>query len=285
MNSEPRTAGDAPPKLTPSRPIDLATLRECIPLACPELASVVAQRAFGVGCAVAPPRVEAHRIRVVATGAIREEAVLEDGRRQVLRFLLKGDAIVPEGELAGVRYVGVRSGILYDITEESLSLCKCRPVRWEVWRQVHDGTAASTSSRHIVLLGRYSAEERIADFLDDLVERIGVEDGGACSLSVPMGREDIADHLGLKAETVSRQLGPSEEERRLLDLLKPGQRSFTNDRKRLSAPAYVPHFSAEASAPSRGATILLGPGPLGARAARERRRISKQSDGAGGIWA
>ena len=164
---------------------------------------------------------------------------MEDGRRQVLRFLLTGDAIISDGEMIGVRYVGVRSGILYDLTDASIARCKCRPMTSEAWRVLQNELRLRAIVRHIVMLGRYSAEERIADFLNDLVERIGVKEGDAYALSLPMGREDIADHLGMKAETVSRQLGRLKKNA-IIDLLKPGQ-VVVKDRKRLVG--LIPHFA------------------------------------------
>jgi CRP/FNR family nitrogen fixation transcriptional regulator len=53
-----------------------------------------------------------------------------------------------------------------------------------------------------VLLGRLTANERMAAFLTDLHERQG-EDG---IVNLPMQRNDIADYLGMTFETVSRVL-------------------------------------------------------------------------------
>jgi CRP/FNR family transcriptional regulator len=62
----------------------------------------------------------------------------------------------------------------------------------------------------MTLLGRKSAEEKIASFLLEMSERLG---GNGCetsgpqnSFELPFGRQQIADILGLTIETTSRQL-------------------------------------------------------------------------------
>ena len=54
----------------------------------------------------------------------------------------------------------------------------------------------------LVLLGRMSANEKMASFLLDLLDR-QVSDG---VVNLPMQRNDIADYLGVTFETVSRVL-------------------------------------------------------------------------------
>lgn len=67
-------------------------------------------------------------------------------------------------------------------------------------------------ARHwMLLLGRKSATEKIATFLLEMSERLvdagcGEDDGPAAAFTLPFGRQQIADILGLTIETVSRQL-------------------------------------------------------------------------------
>ena len=64
----------------------------------------------------------------------------------------------------------------------------------------------------MVLLGRKTAQEKVASFLLMLARRslmIGCQhsnSGGVASFELPLTRADMADYLGLTIETVSRQL-------------------------------------------------------------------------------
>ncbi|WP_368854932.1 helix-turn-helix domain-containing protein, partial [Serratia marcescens] len=56
----------------------------------------------------------------------------------------------------------------------------------------------------MVLLGRRSADEKIAAFLLGWRERLVSQKGVLDMVPLPMSRQDIADYLGLTIETVSR---------------------------------------------------------------------------------
>jgi len=57
------------------------------------------------------------------------------------------------------------------------------------------------TQEHLLLLGRKTACEKVASFLLDLADRFKAE-----VTTLPMGRQDMADYLGLTIETVSRMV-------------------------------------------------------------------------------
>jgi CRP/FNR family transcriptional regulator len=81
------------------------------------------------------------------------------------------------------------------------------------------------AQEQMLLLGRRTAEEKVASFLvgwRERLARIGEEERRTVALpmrrtiALPMSRQDIADYLGLTIETVSRTLTRFEREKMLI---------------------------------------------------------------------
>jgi CRP/FNR family nitrogen fixation transcriptional regulator len=137
---------------------------------------------------------EAGALYVVEFGVVRICRVTSDGRRQINAFLFAGDVFGFEAgdehqfyaesvNGAGVRVLRANG----DVAPNLLSLALASLVR---------------AQQHQVVLGRYSATEKLAGFILDMVDRQNAEN----VVGLPMQRNDIADYLGLTFETVSRAL-------------------------------------------------------------------------------
>ena len=160
-----------------------------------------------------------HSLYVIVDGSFRLSKVLEDGRRQVTGFLFRGD------------FVGVRSTDASAYTAEALedsSVCFF-PHRYldEIAidapgvkdRLIARGqTEYHKAQDHIVLLGKKTAEERVISFIELIGKTIGVDDDGRRTVPLPMPRQDIADYLGLRLETLSRTLAALKQDGRILEL-------------------------------------------------------------------
>jgi CRP/FNR family transcriptional regulator len=57
----------------------------------------------------------------------------------------------------------------------------------------------------MLLLGRKNAQEKVASLLVELARRIGA-DQARPAFRLPISRQEMADHLGLTIETVSRTM-------------------------------------------------------------------------------
>jgi CRP/FNR family transcriptional regulator, nitrogen fixation regulation protein len=138
----------------------------------------------------------------VVTGAVRSYKVLNDGRRQINAFYLPGDLF------------GLELGDEHTWSAESIAGCTILMVKRsavlcaserdaEIARQLWSLTAGELDgARNHGLLLIKSAQERVAAFLLEMSRRLA----GSDSVELPMGRQDIADYLGLTIETVSRTL-------------------------------------------------------------------------------
>jgi CRP/FNR family nitrogen fixation transcriptional regulator len=139
----------------------------------------------------------------VVSGTARVCKLLSDGRRQIEAFQLPGDIF------------GLESGAEHRFTAEAVEDVVVLAFRRSRFASLlHDNPAfgdqlmssmilsLERAQEHMVLLGRKTAQEKIATFLLDMSRRLTKTD----QVELPMQRTDIADHLGLTIETVSRTL-------------------------------------------------------------------------------
>jgi CRP-like cAMP-binding protein len=140
----------------------------------------------------------------VVSGLLRCFRVTPDGRRHVTRFVRAG-GIIGLGSHDFYRNSAeavVKSTIVaFPARALDASAERNVPVRRAV---LHAMTAEMAARDRIQFrLGRLWADERVADFLLELSDELG---GETTSSSITMSRGDIADHLGVTIETVSRAL-------------------------------------------------------------------------------
>jgi CRP/FNR family transcriptional regulator len=155
---------------------------------------------------------------IMTAGIAKSQKMLPDGRLQIIGFLLPGASI------------GLETAGRYEYTVEAIVTARfCRLPRGylgqllaavpDLWRHLlHiQSKQLARAHDHIVLLGRHSTIERLAGFLLCQFEAAGhraqgnADDTRAEILPLPMSRFDIADHLGMRFETVSRILGQMKE--------------------------------------------------------------------------
>lgn len=127
------------------------------------------------------------------------------GERQIMAFLFPGD------------FLGITFEKTFGLGAESLSKCSLLRLDHtaleeraatdpEVWRAVSEVTwrFLRGSMELTFTIGRKSAVGRLASFLLYLSFRQGGYALTTREISLPMGRQDIGDFLGLTIETVSR---------------------------------------------------------------------------------
>lgn len=144
-------------------------------------------------------------VYTLTEGALRLVRTLADGRRLVTGFVLPGD------------YVGLSQSDTYRFDIEAIAdsrVCRVgvpqmRELRLRyphlerklLQRACQELDAAQDAA---LALGRMQPPEKLADFLLRLADRQARFSGPSDRVTLAMGRSDIADHLGLTMETVSR---------------------------------------------------------------------------------
>ena len=143
----------------------------------------------------------------VLEGVMRLYKLLPDGRRQIVGFALPGD------------FLGMNISGRHNFSADAIgavTVCQFAKVpfgrfmedRPHLLRRINELAVRELSQArdHMVLLGRRSADEKVAAFLLGWRERLFSLKGPSDMVSLPMSRQDIADYLGLTIETVSRTL-------------------------------------------------------------------------------
>jgi CRP/FNR family transcriptional regulator len=141
----------------------------------------------------------------ITAGSIRLYKLLPDGRRQVVGFALPGDFLglsMSEKNAFSADALTPTNACRFSRNDYSNFLDE-KP---HLLRRLHSMASheLSLAQDQMVILGRRTAEERIAAFLIGLRKRWTRVNGNQVHVPLPMTRQDIGDFLGLTVETVSR---------------------------------------------------------------------------------
>ena len=140
-------------------------------------------------------------------GVMRLYKLLPDGRRQIVGFALPGD------------FLGMNMSGRHNFSADAIgAVTVCQFAKAPFGRFIEDRPhllrrinelairELSQARDHMVLLGRRSADEKVATFLLGWRQRLFSLKGSSNTVPLPMSRQDIADYLGLTIETISRTL-------------------------------------------------------------------------------
>jgi CRP/FNR family transcriptional regulator len=141
----------------------------------------------------------------ITGGTVRTFRLLPDGRRQLFGFLLPGD------------FLGLSLNEQYRFSAEAVddvTVCRFDRLKFAAFlndhptllRRLHEAASneLGLAQDQAVLLGRRTAEQKLAGFIVSLRDRLKRLGGSAVTIPLAMSRLDIADYLGLTIETVSR---------------------------------------------------------------------------------
>lgn len=146
-------------------------------------------------------------IYAVRSGSVKTYTLTEDGREQVTGFHLPGE-LVGLDAISGEQHTCTAKAL------ETTSVCEVPYTQLEsLWTSIpslprqlmrimskevlHDQTL-------MMLLGKKTAEERLASYLLSVSTRLGQRGFSYHEFNLSMSRNDIGNYLGLAVETVSR---------------------------------------------------------------------------------
>jgi CRP/FNR family transcriptional regulator len=157
------------------------------------------------------PTGDARRVLVnsVHSGLVALCAGLPDGRRQIVTLASAGDTLSACSALMRECWIEALAPSVLCVVDlaadDAAMLRRDNALLNAVLKASHERLEATLAQ--LITLGRLDGSERVAAFLTDLVHRIGTPTGDGWQVELPLTRQDIADTLGLKPETVSRILG------------------------------------------------------------------------------
>lgn len=143
----------------------------------------------------------------VRLGTFKTVVLAEDGREQITDYHMVGSILGLDGlalERHGCDAIALEDSEVCTLPFAMLEELAVRQplLHRNVLRMVAQGLRRGQDM--ILLLGRMSAEERLASFLLDVAEHNRARGFSATEFVLRMTREEIASYLGLKLETVSR---------------------------------------------------------------------------------
>jgi CRP/FNR family transcriptional regulator len=179
-------------------------------------------------------------------GVMRLYKLLPDGRRQIVGFAIPGD------------FLGMATSARHGFSADALgpvAVCRFSKASFarfienkpNLLRRINELVVRELSQAqdHMLLLGRRSAEEKVASFLLGWRDRLAWLGDVTNMVPLPMGRQDIADFLGLTIETVSRTFTKLERDG-LIEIMQEALFCWTWN---ASSPWLQPRRCAQASSP------------------------------------
>ncbi|WOI54175.1 Crp/Fnr family transcriptional regulator [Parvularcula sp. LCG005] len=167
-----------------------------------QVAQTMAHRSIKEGASLIREGELSDYLYLVISGCFRLVRMTEDGQRQIVGFVYPGD------------FLGMSYAAANDFSAEALEpslACRFSHGFLDEMSARHPNiknrliakghTELHKAQDHIVILGKQNAEERVMTFFTMLADR-----GDANEIYLPMSRQDIADYLGLRLETLSRTL-------------------------------------------------------------------------------
>jgi CRP/FNR family transcriptional regulator, anaerobic regulatory protein len=146
-------------------------------------------------------------IYAVRSGCVKTMTESANGDEQIVGFHLPGELLGLDGFADGVHTCNALALETSSVCELPLNqledLCHVLPGLQKQMRRIM-GKEVNSDHKLLLLLGKMTAEERLASFLLSLSSRMEERHWKDSEFNLSMPRQDIANYLGMAVETVSR---------------------------------------------------------------------------------
>ena len=142
----------------------------------------------------------------VVSGLVRKSHILESGQRRIVDIMMAGDFLgLRPDDAALFSFEATENGTLIARIgrRDFNTLVSTRPSLCQFFFESACHTIARLET-HILVQGRTTSTQKIAGYLVSMSRRLSAEHDAAVTL--PVSRYDIADHVGIAVETVSRAI-------------------------------------------------------------------------------
>jgi CRP-like cAMP-binding protein len=144
-------------------------------------------------------------VACILGGAVRKFAVRSNGQRQIVDLMVTGDFLgfAPADPAFVLEAVSNNTWIASFTSDQIASLQSCFPA---VSSLMHNCAADAIRrlEHHLLVQSRITAREKVSAYLAAMTRRM--KRSRSNTIELPVTRYDIADHLGIAVETVSRTM-------------------------------------------------------------------------------
>jgi len=174
-----------------------------------ELERLAERRTLSPNAVLADSGQPALHVYSVTDGILRQVRILPDGRRLVSGFSLPGDFIgLSEASVWRYNIEAVTAAQVCEFASDDIRTLRKRFPKLEHKLLERACMELDANQDAMLMLARLSPLERLAGFLLQFRHKLRRCAPGPAlpspTITLPMSRHDIADHLGLTVETVSR---------------------------------------------------------------------------------
>jgi CRP-like cAMP-binding protein len=144
-------------------------------------------------------------VACVISGGVRKFALRPTGQRQIIDLAVAGDYLgfAPADPAFFLEAIASNTRIV-SFPRERIDGLATRFPSIALLMQHCAGDAIRRLEHHVLVQSRITAREKVGAYLAGISQR--VKPSGTNAIILPLTRYDIADHLGIAAETVSRTM-------------------------------------------------------------------------------